>query len=359
MAESGEEGPRPHSEGGLTYAAAGVDIEAGEEAVRRIRVYAEATYTPNVIGGIGGFGGLFQVPSGYVSPVLVAATDGVGTKVILARQAGRLETVGIDLVAMSVNDVLTLGARPLFFLDYIATGRLLPEEIERLVKGVADGCQMADCALLGGEMAEMPGLYAPGDFDLAGFCVGIVERARIIDGSCVEPGDVILGLASSGVHSNGYSLVRRILESRGLSLEDRLPLSSRPLSDLLLEPTRIYVKSVLALLEREVPIHAMAHITGGGLGGNVSRVIPAGLSARLHVNSWEVPALFRTLQELGHVSDEEMFRTFNMGIGFVVVLPRDCAAHATRLLSSLGEQVIRLGRIVRGKDRVAFEEGDL
>lgn len=340
---------------GLTYAAAGVDIEAGEEAVRRIAADVASTRIPGVLGGIGGFGALFELPAGLRSPVLVGATDGVGTKVLLAQELGRVDTVGIDLVAMSVNDVLTLGAKPLFFLDYIATGRLVPEEMAALVAGVAEGCRQAGCALVGGEMAEMPGLYSPAEFDLAGFCVGLVEKDAIIDGSRVEAGDAVLGLASSGVHSNGYSLVRRILESRKVSLTDRFPLSERSVGEELLEPTRIYVKSVLGLLERGIPVRAMAHVTGGGLAGNLSRVIPEGLSARLRLGSWNVPRLFRTLQEMGSVSDTEMRRTFNMGVGFVVVVARDSAKHATQLLEQAGETVIALGKVVRGEEPVVVE----
>lgn len=345
--------PKRGTEGeGLTYAGAGVDIEAGEHAVRLITRDVESTRTPGVLGGIGGFGGLFELPAGLRQPVLVGATDGVGTKVLLARELGRVDTVGIDLVAMSVNDVLTLGAKPLFFLDYIATGRLVPEEMASLVAGVAEGCRRAGCALLGGEMAEMPGLYEPPEFDLAGFCVGLVEKEEIIDGSKVESGDAVLGLASTGVHSNGYSLVRRMLEDTGTGLSDRLPLSDRSLGEELLEPTRIYVKSVLGLLERGVPVRAMAHVTGGGLAGNLSRVIPAGLSARIRLDSWKVPRLFRNLQELGGVTDQEMHRTFNMGVGFVLVVAREASAHAVRVLEQAGETVLPLGRIVRGDEPV-------
>lgn len=351
MVES-DEGPRDE---GLTYAAAGVDIEAGEEAVRRIAADVESTRIPGCLGGFGGFGALFELPSGLRNPVLVGATDGVGTKILLAQEMNRVDTVGIDLVAMSVNDVLTLGARPLFFLDYIATGRLVPEEMAQLVAGVAEGCRRAGCALVGGEMAEMPGLYSPTEFDLAGFCVGLVEKDAIVDGSRVEAGDAVLGLASSGVHSNGYSLVRRILESGRLTTHDRFPLSERTVGEDLLEPTRIYVKSVLRLLEAEVPIRAMAHVTGGGLAGNLGRVIPAGLSARLRLDSWKVPRLFRTLQELGSVSDAEMHRTFNMGVGYVLVVARDSARHATQLLEQAGETVVQLGRVVRGDERVSLE----
>lgn len=349
----------PHEAGappqGLTYAAAGVDIDAGEEAVRRIGEAVRSTHIPGVLGGLGGFGGLFELPSGLRHPVLVGATDGVGTKLLLAQQLRRLDTVGIDLVAMSVNDVLTLGARPLFFLDYVATGRLVPQEMEQIVGGVAEGCRQAGCALIGGEMAEMPGLYALDEFDLAGFCVGVVEREAIIDGSKVAAGDTVLGLVSSGIHSNGYSLVRKILEAGGPDVDEVPPLFEETLGELLLRPTRIYVKSVLRLLEHEVPIHGMAHITGGGLAGNLARVIPDGLSARLHLTSWQVPRLFRLLQDVGRVEETEMFRTFNMGVGFVVVVPHASAPHATALLERAGEQVLMLGRVVKGGSGVSLE----
>ena len=354
-----EPGRPPHEAGApprrLTYAAAGVDIDAGEEAVQRIGEAVRSTHIPGVLGGLGGFGGLFELPSGLKHPVLVGATDGVGTKLLLAQQLRRLDTVGIDLVAMSVNDVLTLGAKPLFFLDYVAVGRLVPAEIEQIVLGVAEGCRQAGCALIGGEMAEMPGLYALDEFHLAGFCVGLVERDAIIHGSKVAAGDTVLGLASSGIHSNGYSLVRKILEAGGPDVDEVPPLFGETLGELLLRPTRIYVKSVLQLLEHEVPIRAMAHITGGGLAGNLARVIPDGLSARLHLTSWQVPRLFRLLQDVGRVEETEMFRTFNMGVGFVLVVPHDSAPHATALLEQAGEEVLMLGRVVKGGAGVSLE----
>jgi phosphoribosylformylglycinamidine cyclo-ligase len=338
----------------LTYRQAGVDIEAGEEAVRLIKADAESTYIPGVMGSLGGFAGLFELPKGLRDPVLVTATDGVGTKLLLAQETGRLDTVGIDLVAMSVNDVLTIGARPVLFLDYVAVGRLLPAEMARIVAGVAEGCRRAGCALVGGEMAEMPGLYSPGEFDLAGFCVGLAERKKLIDGTAVEEGDVVLGLASSGFHSNGYSLVRKVLEVSGLELGDRFPHMEQSIADILLRPTRIYVKSVLALLDRGVPIRAMAHITGGGMIGNLSRVIPAGLSARLHFSDWKIPPMFRAIQHLGDIADEEMFATFNMGVGYVLVVPEQSVPLALRLLGESGEAVLRLGEIARGQARVTL-----
>ena len=345
---------RQSAETGLTYSAAGVDIEAGEEAVRLIKQDVESTYIPGVMGSLGGFAGLYELPTHLEKPVLVTATDGVGTKLLLAQEVGRLDTVGIDLVAMSVNDVLTIGARPLLFLDYVAVGRLTPAEMTEIVGGVAEGCRRAGCALVGGEMAEMPGLYAPGEFDLAGFCVGLGEKGKLIDGSGVAEGDVVLGLASDGVHSNGFSLVRKALEVSGLSVSDVFPSSDSSRSaevsvaDVLLRPTRIYVRSVLGLLEDGIPVRAMSHITGGGMAGNLSRVIPDGLTARLEFAEWLVPPLFRVLQEWGDIPDEEMFRTFNMGVGYVVVLPEASVEEATARLREAGERVLRLG-VVRSQ----------
>ncbi len=357
---------------GLTYTQAGVDIDAGERAVELIKGAVESTRTPGVIGSVGGFGALFEMPTGMENPVLVSATDGVGTKILLAQELACLDTVGIDLVAMSVNDVLTLGARPLFFLDYLAVGRLVPEETAALVEGVAEGCRRSGCALVGGEMAEMPGLYAPSEFDLAGFCVGVVEKTAIVDGSRVEVGDQVIGLASDGFHSNGYSLVRRVLAEAGIGLGERLSgagdgaegtalgtaavaADGTIFGELLLRPTRIYVKPVLELLELGLPVRAMAHITGGGIGGNLGRVIPRGMSARLHFESWRVPREFRVIQELGGVADTEMFRTFNMGVGFVLVVAQEAAEHVATLLERAGERPLSLGRIVRGERTVELE----
>jgi phosphoribosylformylglycinamidine cyclo-ligase len=338
----------------MTYRFAGVDIEAGEEAVRLIKADAESTYIPGVLGSIGGFAGMFQLPDGLRDPVLVTSTDGVGTKLLLAQETGRLDTVGIDLVAMSVNDVLTVGARPILFLDYVAVGRLLPAEMARIVAGVAEGCRQAGCALIGGEMAEMPGLYAPGEFDVAGFCVGLGERAKLIDGSGVQEGDIVLGLASSGFHSNGYSLVRKVLEVNSVEPGDRFPNMSESIADTLLRPTRIYVRSVLRLLDEGVPVKAMAHITGGGMIGNLSRVVPDGLSARLHFSNWKIPPMFRAIQQLGDIADEEMFATFNMGIGYVLVIPEPSVPQALSLLADRGEEVIELGEVTPGSARVTL-----
>jgi phosphoribosylformylglycinamidine cyclo-ligase len=343
------------TDGDLTYRSAGVDIDAGDEAVRLIKKDVERTYIPGVMGSLGGFAGLFALPKDMENPVLVTGTDGVGTKILLAMETGRLDTVGIDLVAMSVNDVLTVGARPLLFLDYVAVGKLVPADMAQLVAGVAEGCCRAGCALVGGEMAEMSGLYAPGEFDMAGFCVGLGERDKLLDGSGVKAGDVVLGLGSEGVHSNGFTLIRKVLEAGGLKLDQSLPGFEESVADTLLKPTRIYVKSVLELLDQGVPVRGMAHITGGGLAGNLGRVIPEGLSARLRLGAWTVPPVFGALQELGGVARNEMFRTFNMGVGFVLVLPAAVEARATELLTAAGERVFHLGEVAPGAERVVLE----
>jgi phosphoribosylformylglycinamidine cyclo-ligase len=333
----------------LTYREAGVDIEAGDEAVRRIGPLARGTFRPEVLGGIGAFASFVRVPSGYAEPVLVSSTDGVGSKLKVAFLADRHDTVGIDLVAMGVNDVLVHGAEPLYFLDYIGTSRLDPARVEVLVAGVAEGCRQAGCALVGGETAELPDLYAPGEYDLAGFAVGIVERARIIDGAAVKPGDVVLGLASSGLHSNGFSLARRIVfDVMRLSIDALLPGTGRTVADVLLEPTRIYVRSILPVRD---DVTAMAHITGGGLTGNLPRVLPAGCRALVRPSAWaeRQPPVFRALQEAGGVDEAEMFRTFNMGIGYVVLVrPEAADALATRLTAA-GETVFAIGEIVAGE----------
>jgi phosphoribosylformylglycinamidine cyclo-ligase len=316
---------------GLSYRGAGVDIEAGDALVEAIKPFARRTLRPEVLAGIGGFGALCELPKKYREPVLVSSTDGVGTKLKLAFALGRHDTVGIDLVAMSVNDVLVQGAEPLFFLDYFACGKLDPKVGKQVIQGIAAGCEQAGCALIGGETAEMPGMYPPGEYDLAGFCVGVVEKARIVDGRSIAPGDVLLGLASSGPHSNGYSLVRKILE-RGKPPFDPL------------EPTRIYVKPVLKLLEA-VTIKGLAHITGGGLPGNVPRVLPAGTRAVIRKSAWPRPAAFAWLQQAGDVAEEEMWRVFNCGIGMVAVVPRDKAAEARSLLEREGERVYEIGAI--------------
>lgn len=312
----------------LTYAGAGVDIDAGAEVVERIRAaVASTTRDVKILGGLGGFAGMVELPE-LNEPVLVSATDGVGTKVMIAEALGIYDTVGIDLVAMSVNDLLVTGARPLFFLDYLAVGKLEPEKAAALVEGVATGCRRAGCALLGGETAEMPDLYQGGHFDMAGFAVGVVEKSAIIDGSRVAAGDVLLAMPSSGVHSNGFSLVRMILEVNNISYQDNIDaLGASSIGRLLLTPTEIYAESVAAIM-KAAAVRAMAHITGGGLPDNLPRVIPDGLCAHIDRSSWRVPALFNTLQELGNVADAEMFRTFNMGVGFVAVVPKGDAQKA-------------------------------
>ncbi|MCC5793905.1 MAG: phosphoribosylformylglycinamidine cyclo-ligase [Chromatiales bacterium] len=334
----------------LTYKEAGVDIEAGDQLVERIGPAAASTRRSGVLGGIGGFGGLFALDlERFPEPVLVAGTDGVGTKLRLAIELGRYDTVGIDLVAMCVNDVIVQGAEPLFFLDYYAVGRLSVDVAEAVITGIAAGCRQAGAALLGGETAEMPGMYADGDFDLAGFCVGAVNRDRLIDGSRVRAGDLVLGLASSGPHSNGYSLIRRVLAESGVSPQDTF--AGRTLGETLLEPTRIYVRALLDLMDHE-PVHALAHITGGGLPGNLVRVLPAALDAEIDLDSWTRPEVFRWLARTGGIEDDEMLRTFNCGIGMCIVLPADRAPAARQRLEAAGDTVHEIGRIVEGRGEV-------
>jgi len=326
----------------ITYRDAGVDIDAGDALVEAIKPFAKRTLRPEVLAGIGGFGALAEIPRKYREPVLVSGTDGVGTKLKLAFQLGRHDTVGIDLVAMSVNDILTQGAEPLFFLDYFACGKLDVAVATDVVKGIARGCEQAGCALIGGETAEMPGMYAQGEYDLAGFAVGVVEKSGIIDGRDIAEGDVVLGLASSGAHSNGYSLVRRILERAKPDL--RADFHGGSLGQALLEPTRIYVKPVLALA-KEVRVKGLAHITGGGLVENLPRVLPEGLKAVIARSSWTRPPLFDWLQREGRVADEEMLRVFNCGIGMALVVAAESADAAERGLRARGETVFRIGRI--------------
>jgi phosphoribosylformylglycinamidine cyclo-ligase len=330
---------------GMTYAAAGVSIDAGDELVARIKPLARKTMIPGVLAGIGGFGALFEMPAGMREPVLVSGTDGVGTKLKLAFTLDGHDTVGQDLVAMNVNDILVQGARPLFFLDYFACGRLDVAVAERVVGGIARGCELAGCALIGGETAEMPGMYPEGEYDLAGFAVGVVEKSAIIDGRSIVEGDVILGLASSGPHSNGYSLVRRIVEASGADYG--ADFDGRSLAQTLLAPTRIYCKPVLAVLER-VRIKGMAHITGGGLLENVPRVLPPGVCARIERKAWTRPAIFDWLQRQGRVRDEEMHRVFNCGIGMVVIVAAADADRAVEAFGAQGESCRAIGTIVRG-----------
>ena len=328
----------------ITYRDAGVDIDAGDALVEAIKPFAKRTLRPEILAGIGGFGALAEIPRKYREPVLVSGTDGVGTKLKLAFRLERHDTIGIDLVAMSVNDILTQGAEPLFFLDYFACGKLDVAVATDVVRGITRGCELAGCALIGGETAEMPGMYAEGEYDLAGFAVGVVEKGAIIDGRDIAAGDVVLGLASSGAHSNGYSLVRRILERATPDL--RADFHGRPLGEALLEPTRIYVKPVLSLLGR-ARVKGIAHITGGGLVENLPRVLPERLKAVISRSAWSVPPLFRWLQREGGIADEEMLRVFNCGIGMALVVAAGDAAAAERALTADGESVFRIGRIER------------
>jgi len=318
----------------LTYRDSGVDIDEGDALVERIKPLARRTMRPEVLAGIGGFGGLFEVPKGYREPVLVVGTDGVGTKLKLAFLAGCHDTVGIDLVAMSVNDVVVCGAEPVVFLDYFATSRLDANEAEQVIRGIAEGCLRAGCALIGGETAELPGFYARGEYDLAGFCVGVVEKSRILDGSRVKAGDAVIGMASSGLHSNGFSLARKVFEKDlGAHLAREL-----------LEPTRIYVKDCLALRDA-VDVHAFAHITGGGLPGNLPRVLPDGHRAALRKASWPVPPIFARIQQAGNLEDAEMLRTFNMGIGMCAIVSRADLPRALGLLAKRGQAAFEIGAV--------------
>ena len=326
----------------LTYAAAGVSIDAGDALVERIKPLARRTLIPGVLAGIGGFGALFEMPKGMHEPVLVSGTDGVGTKLRLAFSCNGHDTVGQDLVAMSVNDILVQGARPLFFLDYFACGHLDVDVAERVVGGIARGCELAGCALIGGETAEMPGMYPEGEYDLAGFAVGVVEKSAIIDGRSIVPGDLVLGLASSGPHSNGYSLVRRIVDTAGISYGSDF--DGRTLAQALLAPTRIYCKPVLAVME-QVRIKGMAHITGGGLVENVPRVLPQNVCAVLHRRTWQRPAIFDWLQQHGNVEDAEMHRVFNCGIGMVVIVAAQDAPQALEAFAAQGETCAVIGSI--------------
>lgn len=328
----------------LSYKDAGVDIDAGNELVNRIKSVVKETKRPEVIGGLGGFGALCAIPQKYKQPILVSGTDGVGTKLRLAMDLNRHDSIGIDLVAMCVNDLIVQGAEPLFFLDYYATGKLDVNVAATVVSGIAEGCKQSGCALIGGETAEMPGMYHNDDYDIAGFCVGVVEKSAIIDGSKVQNGDAIIALASSGPHSNGYSLVRKIIEVSGVN-PAAYQLAGRSIADHLLAPTKIYVKSILNLIT-QLDIHAIAHITGGGFWENIPRVLPDNTQAIINENSWQWPAIFNWLQQAGNVSRHEMYRTFNCGVGLIVVLPKSLAEQAITLLHSYGEKAWLLGEIV-------------
>jgi phosphoribosylformylglycinamidine cyclo-ligase len=328
---------------GLSYRDAGVDIDAGDDLVERIKPYARRTMRPEVLGGIGGFGALMEIPKHYREPVLISGTDGVGTKLKLAFHLNKHDTIGQDLVAMSVNDILVQGAEPLFFLDYFACGKLDVDVGEQVVSGIAKGCELAGCALIGGETAEMPGMYPVGEYDLAGFAVGVAEKSQLITGQAIKAGDAVLGLASSGPHSNGYSLIRKIIEVNRADLW--ADFHGRALGEVLLEPTRIYVKPVLDLMKK-VTVKGMAHITGGGLLENVPRILHEDLCAVINKAAWDMPPVFRWLMEGGKVAEQEMYRTFNCGIGMVLVVDNADVERAAALLSEKGEQVYHLGAIV-------------
>lgn len=347
----------------ITYRQAGVDIDASDQWTETIKGMVRRTYGPRVLSGVGGFAGLFRLDyderlfkHNYRQPVLVACTDGVGTKILIAKESRKLDTIGIDLVAMSVNDMVVSGAEPLFFLDYMAVGKLDPKSSVQLLKGITEGCEQANCALIGGETAEMPDLYANEEFDLAGFAVGVVELKQIINGKKVKPGDTILGLASSGLHSNGYTLARRIVSDiRGLRFYDELPGFNCSVAEELLRPTKIYVRPILKVLRQyrvRQPITAMAHITGGGLVGNIPRVLPPNCRAVIHTDAWPVPRIFSWLQSKGPVSRAEMFRVFNMGIGMVIIVRSASANAVMQTLSKAGETVYKIGRIKAGKPEV-------
>ncbi|OBW91178.1 phosphoribosylaminoimidazole synthetase [Gallibacterium genomosp. 3] len=327
----------------LSYKDAGVDINAGNELVDRIKPHVKRTRRAEVIGGLGGFGALCAIPTKYKEPILVSGTDGVGTKLRLAIDLHKHDTIGIDLVAMCVNDLIVQGAEPLFFLDYYATGKLEVDVASDVIKGIADGCEQSGCALIGGETAEMPGMYHANDYDLAGFCVGVVEKNEIIDGSAVRVGDALIALGSSGPHSNGYSLIRKIIELAGVSPAETL-LDGKPLADHLLAPTKIYVKSILQLI-KHVDVHAIAHLTGGGFWENIPRVLPDHVRAVINENSWQWPSVFRWLQENGNVDIYEMYRTFNCGVGMVIALPQEDVETALALLAQTGEKAWVIGQI--------------
>ena len=332
----------------LSYKDAGVDINAGNALVERIKPEVKRTTRAEVIGGLGGFGALCAIPSKYKEPILVSGTDGVGTKLRLAIDLKKHDTIGIDLVAMCVNDLVVQGAEPLFFLDYYATGKLDVDVAADVVKGIADGCVQSGCALVGGETAEMPGMYHEGDYDLAGFCVGVVEKSEIIDGSRVKNGDALIALGSSGPHSNGYSLVRKVIDVAGVNPATEL-LDNKPLSEHLLAPTKIYVKSVLALIKQS-DVHAIAHLTGGGFWENIPRVLPKNTKAVIDEKSWKWPSVFNWLQEKGNIDTYEMYRTFNCGVGMVIALPQEQVDTALAILKQAGENAWLIGRIEHAED---------
>jgi len=337
----------------MDYQEAGVNIEAGRSFVEQISNLVQKTHRPEVLGGLGGFGGYFQLPSGYSEPVLVSGTDGVGTKLKIAHAINHHNTVGTDLVAMCVNDILTCGAEPLFFLDYIATGKLEPEQLTEVVAGISAGCQESGCALLGGETAEMPGFYQGGEYDLAGFCVGIVEKSQLLDGSQVKVGDRAIGLASQGLHSNGFSLVRKIIADQGINWSDHIPELGKPsLGEVALTPTQIYVKPVLAALRAGYEIHGMAHITGGGLPENLPRCLSEHQSVHLNPETWSVPPIFTWLAQKGNLSLDTLYDTFNMGIGFVVIVPSAIAEEMIRFFNTQNLPAYDIGEVISGEREV-------
>lgn len=339
----------------MDYKQAGVDILAGREFVNKISDRVASTYRTGVLGGIGGFGGCFQLPSGYHEPVLVSGTDGVGTKLKIAQELNRHHTVGIDLVAMCVNDILTLGAEPLFFLDYLATGKLNPHQLAEVIDGIVEGCKQSNCALLGGETAEMPGFYPQGEYDLAGFCVGIVEKSKIIDGSSLQVGDQVVALASSGLHSNGFSLVRQIVSTHNYSWQDQpQELAGLSLGEICLTPTQIYVKPVLEAIASGIEIRAMAHITGGGIPENLPRCLPPDKSISINLNSWIIPPIFHWLAEQGNIEQTEMLNTFNLGVGFVVIVPPQDLESTISYFDSHQINASCIGEVIDGKQTIHF-----
>ncbi len=339
----------------ITYKDAGVDIDAGDLFVQKIKPFVKSTFRPEVLTDIGGFGGLFALKR-YKNPVLVSGTDGVGTKLKIAFLTNRHDTVGIDLVAMCVNDIIVQGAEPLFFLDYFATGKLKPQEHSEIVKGIAAGCRQSGCALIGGETAEMPSFYEENEYDLAGFAVGVVEKNKIVDGSRIKPGDVLVGLASSGLHSNGYSLVRKVLlGTAGYGVDDVLSELGRPLGEVLLTPTRIYAKTILTLM-KEFDIRGMAHITGGGISENTPRMLPKGAQALIRKGTWDIHPIFGLIRKKAGIDDDEMYRDFNMGIGMILAVPAKQAAAVMKMATKLGEKTYLIGQIVKGKQTVKYEE---
>lgn len=330
------------------YRAAGVDLQAGYETVRRISSHVKRTARPEVLGEVGGFGGFFALGK-YKNPILVSGTDGVGTKLKLAFALDQHETIGIDCVAMCVNDIIVSGAEPLFFLDYLATGKLEPQKVEAIIKGIADGCEMAECALVGGETAEMPGMYAAGEYDLAGFSVGVVEQGEILDGESIQDGDLLIGIASSGIHSNGFSLVRKIIADNNLSLHQELPKYQQTLGEVLLTPTKIYVRAFRKLLNQGLRIKGASHITGGGFYENVPRMLPKDLTAIIDLSSWEAPYIFRFLQEKGNLKQEDLYHTFNMGIGMVIAIAPEEKYAVLESLQMSGEDAYLIGNISRSQ----------